>query len=114
MIHGPYLEALVLQHSLDGRIFAGGGQFGLKDDAKRAVAYYLALRILHLFGVPRQAILHLLANDLCNACQPGEIHLSHAKGSLPPMRRPENADGLLEDMCVWVLMGGHALPRVGW
>jgi hypothetical protein len=62
---GPYLEALVLQDALDGGVLTGGRELGLEDDAKRAVADDFALRILHLFGLSGQAVLHLFADDFC-------------------------------------------------
>lgn len=58
-----HLEALVLQHTLDGRILAAGGQLGLEDDAKGAIADDFALRVREVLVVARHAVLHLLAND---------------------------------------------------
>jgi hypothetical protein len=63
--HDAYLESLVLQHPLDGRIFTIGRDLGLKDDAKGAIAYNLALGILHLARLAGDAILDLLADDFC-------------------------------------------------
>jgi len=59
------LEALVLQHSLDGGILSARGQLCLEDDTERAIANDFALGILHLFRLPRQSILDLFANYLC-------------------------------------------------
>lgn len=61
------LEALVLKNALDGSIFSRRRQFGLEDHSKGTVAYNFALGILHLLGLTCQAILDLLANDLCCA-----------------------------------------------
>ena len=63
------LEALVLENPLDGRIFTRGRELGLEDDAETAIAYYLALGVLHLFRLAREAILHLLADYLCSRGQ---------------------------------------------
>lgn len=95
-----YLESLVLQHALDGRILAGRGQLGLKDDAEGAVSHYLALGVLHLFGLAGQAILHLLADHLCGrrVSWGGVRFMSRGRGVLPPMRRLEKAFGRLCDM----------------
>jgi hypothetical protein len=60
-----HLEALVLQHALDGRIFATGRQFGLEDDAERAVADDLALCVGQVLVLARLAVLDLLADDFC-------------------------------------------------
>jgi hypothetical protein len=62
---GTYLKALVLQHALDGSILSGGRQFGLEDDAERAVADDLALGVLHLLSLSGQAVLDLLTDDFC-------------------------------------------------
>lgn len=61
---GPYLESLVLKHSLDGSILAAGGHLGLEDDTKRSIAHDLALGIRDLLGFTGEAILDLFANDL--------------------------------------------------
>lgn len=58
------LEALVLQHSLDGSVLPAGRQLGLEDDTERAIADDFALSILHLFRFTSQAILDLFANNL--------------------------------------------------
>jgi hypothetical protein len=66
LFHGAtHLEALVLQHSLDGRVFTAGRQFGLEDDAEGAIADDLALCIGQVFVLARQAVLHFLADDFC-------------------------------------------------
>lgn len=77
-----YLEALVLQDTLDGRIFTAGRELGLKDHAKGAVADNLALRVLHLFGLASQAILHLFANDLLRVVS--LVRVSRAKLAVGP------------------------------
>ena len=60
-----YLEALVLQDSLDGSVLAAGGHLGLKHDTKRSIADDLALSIRDLLVLACQAILDLFADDLC-------------------------------------------------
>lgn len=60
-----HLEALVLQHPLDGSVLAAGRQLRLEDDAEGAIADDLALRIGKVFVLARLAVLHFLANDLC-------------------------------------------------
>lgn len=60
-----HLESLVLEHPLDGGILARGMQLRLKDDTERPISDDLALRVLHLSGLARHAVLHLFANDLC-------------------------------------------------
>lgn len=65
----PYLEAFVLQNSLDGGVFTAGRQLGLEDNTKGAIANDLALRVLHLFCLSCQAILDLFANNLCRGRQ---------------------------------------------
>lgn len=54
-----------MQNALDGRIFIGRGELGLEDDAKRPVTNNLALRVLYLSCFSCDAVLNLLANDLC-------------------------------------------------
>lgn len=61
------LEALVLEHTLDGSIFTTGRELGLEDDTKGTVADDFALGVLHLFCLSGQAILDLFANYLCTA-----------------------------------------------
>lgn len=63
--HDSHLEALVLQHSFNGCILARGRQFCLENHAEAAIAHNLALSVLHLSRLAGQAILHLLANNLC-------------------------------------------------
>lgn len=60
-----HLEALVLEHPLDGRIFAAGRQFSLEDNTERAVADDFALCVRQVFVLARLTVLHLLADDLC-------------------------------------------------
>ena len=62
MSNFAYLEALVLEDSLDSRVFARRRQLGLKDNAKGPVAHYLTLGVSHLLRLPRQAILNLLVD----------------------------------------------------
>jgi hypothetical protein len=59
------LEALVLQDTLDGRIFTTGRQLRLEDYAERAVADNLALRVCEVFVVAGQAVLDLFADNFC-------------------------------------------------
>ncbi|KAH8632673.1 Pkinase-domain-containing protein [Alternaria alternata] len=60
-----HLEALILQHTLDGRIFTTGRQLRLEDYAERAVADNLALRVCEVFVVAGQAVLDLFADNFC-------------------------------------------------
>jgi hypothetical protein len=60
-----HLESFVLQHSLDGSIFSARRQLGLEHHAKRPIADYLALCVLHLSCLASEAILDLLPNYLC-------------------------------------------------
>lgn len=64
MLIQSYLEPLILQDSLDGRVLAARGHLGLKHHAERPVAHDLALRVRDLLGLPCQAILDLFADDL--------------------------------------------------
>lgn len=41
-----YLESLILEHTLDRRVFAGRRQLRLEDDAKRAIANNLTRRVV--------------------------------------------------------------------
>ena len=60
-----HLEALVLQHPLDGRIFTARRQLRLEDYTEGAVAHDLALRVCEIFVVAGQAILDLFADNFC-------------------------------------------------
>ena len=60
-----HLEALVLQDTLDGRIFTTGRQLRLEDYAERAVADNLALRILQVSYLACDPIVHLFPDDFC-------------------------------------------------
>ena len=60
-----YLEPLILEHSLDCRIFSRRRQLCLEYNAKGTISDDFALRVLHLFRLTRQSILHFLANDFC-------------------------------------------------
>lgn len=57
-----YLETLVLEHSLDRRVFTAWRQLGVEDDSERPIANNLALRVGKLSGLTSQAILDLLAD----------------------------------------------------
>jgi hypothetical protein len=59
-----YLEALVLEDTLDGGVFSAGRQLCLKDYAKGTIADNLALGVLHLSCLSGEAILHLFSNHL--------------------------------------------------
>ena len=59
-----YLETLVLQNSLDGRIFSAGRELGLEHNTERAVADDFALCVLQFPRLSRQSILDLFAYDL--------------------------------------------------
>jgi hypothetical protein len=61
----PYLEALILEDSLDGSIFAAGSHLGLEHDTEGAIADNLTLCVGDLFGFTGQSILDLLLDDLC-------------------------------------------------
>jgi hypothetical protein len=58
------LEALVLQHALDGGVLATRGQLRLEDDSERAVADDFALGVGEVSGLSGDAILDLFPNDL--------------------------------------------------
>jgi hypothetical protein len=119
------LEALVLENTLDGGIFAAGRQLGLENDTEGTVADNLALGVLHLFRLSGQTILDLFANYLCTALARAKSRDGPMDGkegmascmadaqmaqgeemksagevmvSLPPMRKLENAEGLFCDM----------------
>ena len=67
-----HLEALVLQHALDGCIFTTGRQLCLEDDAERAVSDNLALCVCQVLVVARQAVLHLFADNFWRAVSDGQ------------------------------------------
>ena len=92
------LEPLVLQNALDGRIFVGRRQLGLENDAKGPVADYLALGILQLAGLARDAILYLFADYLCIARQYAARRCVAIVVVSPPIRRLLNAAGLFDAM----------------
>ena len=62
---GTHLEALVLEHALDGSILSGRRQLGLEDNTETTVADNLALSVLHFLGLSGEAVLDLLADDFC-------------------------------------------------
>jgi hypothetical protein len=68
-----HLEALVLQHALNGRIFAAGRQLGLEDDTKGAVADNLALRVGEVLVFARLAVLDLFADDFWGVVSGGVL-----------------------------------------
>lgn len=59
---GTNLEPLVLQHTLDGRIFARRRKLRLEDDTKGAIADDLALGILQISCLASDSILYLFAD----------------------------------------------------
>lgn len=101
-----YFKPLVLQHSLDGSIFAAWGHFRLKHDTERAISHDLALGVLHFLGFASQAILDLFTNDLYwvsgaqseNAWNVGNDSTAIKGLDLPPMRRPAKTPGRLCDI----------------
>lgn len=58
------LETFVLEDSLDCGVLTTRREFGLENNAKGAIANYLALRVLHLSSLACQSILDLFANHL--------------------------------------------------
>ena len=60
-----YLEAFVLQNSLDGCIFSIRGKLRLKDDTEGAISHDLALCILHLSCFTCKTILNSFAHNFC-------------------------------------------------
>lgn len=60
-----YLEALVLQHTLDGSVLTRGRQLRLEHNTEGAVADDLALRVLHISRLAGNTILHFFTDDLC-------------------------------------------------
>ena len=87
-----HLEALVLQHALDGGIFSARRHLGLKHDAKGAIPDNLTLCILHLLGLASHAILDLFADYLCgpgggeegNKVSSGATQRRDRKAAYPP------------------------------
>jgi hypothetical protein len=67
-----YLEALILEDSLDGSILAAGSHLGLEHDPEGAIANNLTLCVGDLFGFTGQSILDFLLDDLC-----GGLALGH-------------------------------------
>jgi hypothetical protein len=63
---GADLESLVLQHALDGGIFAAGRELSLEDDAKGAISNNLALGVRNVSCLARGAVLDLFADDFCS------------------------------------------------
>ena len=85
------LEALVLEHALDGGVLSTRRQLGLENDAEGAVAHNLALRVCQVLVLARLAILHLFADNFCAAVS---IACDMVRGhDLPPILRDEKADG---------------------
>ena len=111
---GTYLEALVLQHALDGGILTRRRQFGLENDTEGAIADDLALGVLHLLGLPSKAVLDLLTDDFyCSGQHCTARRARHAWLNIPPILRLEKADGRFCDIvrCAvagwcWMTAGG--------
>lgn len=81
-----HLEALILKNAFDSCIFSVGSQLGLENHSEGAIAYDLALRVLHLPCLARQAILHFLTNDLCMLSAVLQ-YMSADFSYLPPIRK---------------------------
>ena len=62
---GTHLEALVLEHALDGSVLSGRRQLGLEHNTETTVANDLALSVLHFLGLSSEAVLDLLTDDFC-------------------------------------------------
>ena len=86
MSNQAYLEALILQHPLYSCVFAIGSEFCLENHTERAIPYDLALRVLHLLCLAREAILHLFTYNLCPSSAFPVVSNGY-RWSLPPMRR---------------------------
>lgn len=106
------LEALVLEHTLDGGIFSAGGQLGLKNDAKGAVAYDLALRVRQILVVAGHTVLDLFADNFCFTVSAA---CDETRGQdLPPILRDEKADGRFWlIVCCYAVGGGSAKRCAG-
>ena len=63
------LEAFILKDPLDCSVLPVGRELCLEDHSERAVAYNLALRVLHLPRFTREAILDFLADYLYSGSQ---------------------------------------------
>ena len=98
-----HLEALVLQDTLDGRIFTTGRQLRLEDYAERAVADNLALRVCEVFVVAGQAVLDLFADNFYGIVSMTSITRWIQGGDSPPILSDEKADGRF-----WLIVWGYA------
>jgi hypothetical protein len=95
------LEALVLQHPLDGGVFSARGQLGLENDTEGAIAHNLALCVRQVLVLSGLAVLDLFTDDFCAAVS---SRLSRsAMEDLPPILREEKADGRF-----WLIVWGYA------
>jgi hypothetical protein len=95
------LEALVLQHPLDGGIFSARGELGLEYHAEGAVAHNLALCVRQVLVFACLAVLDLFADDFYEC-----VSMRAARGAgwyLPPILREEKADGRF-----WLIVWGAA------
>lgn len=101
-----HLEALVLQDTLDGRIFTTRRQLGLEDDTERAVADNLALRVCEVLVVAGQAVLDLFADNFCGRVSMRPITRRDHGGHLPPILSDEKADGRF-----WLIVWCYACGR---
>jgi hypothetical protein len=101
-----YLEALVLQDTLDGRIFTTRRQLRLEDDTERAVADNLALRVREVFVVAGQAVLDLFADNFCGIVSMTSMTRCFQGGDSPPILSDEKADGRF-----WLIVWCYACGR---
>lgn len=62
--NSAYLESLILKNTLDGGILIGRSQLSLENDAEGAISDNLALGILYLARLARDAVLDLLLDYL--------------------------------------------------
>ena len=70
-----HLEPLVLEDTLDSRIFSIWRELCLEHNPKGSVSYDLTLCVLHLFGFTSKPVLNFLANDLCQILSGGAFYV---------------------------------------
>jgi hypothetical protein len=66
-----YLEAFVLQDSLDGRIFAARRELRLENHAEGAVSDNLALCVSEISSLSSASVLDFFADDFCRGVSSG-------------------------------------------